>query len=138
MDDPETTRDGRPRQRRKRRHRAITPAPEAIAHTPPFDPVPSLTNRHDGWTPDRQRAFIQALAETGCVSRACASVGMTEVGAYRLRKLPDAKDFARAWADAQAIGVEKLIDIAFERAIHDIPVPVLLQGRAGRRAALVQ
>ncbi len=25
------------------------------------------TVRHDGWTPERQKAFIEALADTGCV-----------------------------------------------------------------------
>lgn len=32
---------------------------------PQFEPVPRLHVRHDGWTPERQRAFIKALAETG-------------------------------------------------------------------------
>ncbi len=30
-----------------------------------FDPVPRKTKRSDGWTPDRQRAFIAALSATG-------------------------------------------------------------------------
>jgi hypothetical protein len=37
---------------------------------PDFAPVPRQGNRHDGWTPARQRAFIEALADTGCVTRA--------------------------------------------------------------------
>jgi hypothetical protein len=39
-----------------------------------FDAVP-LRERHDGWLPERQAEFIAALAETGCVSEACARVG---------------------------------------------------------------
>jgi hypothetical protein len=30
-----------------------------------FTPVPSASNRSDGWTPDRQRLFIKALASHG-------------------------------------------------------------------------
>lgn len=40
---------------------------------PEFTPVPSKP-RHDGWTPERQKAFIEALADTGSVSRAAAMV----------------------------------------------------------------
>ena len=43
---------------------------------PDFAPVP-LRYRHDGWTPERQRGFIEALADTGCVSRATATVNMS-------------------------------------------------------------
>ena len=25
-----------------------------------FDPVPSASTRHDGWTPERQRGFVYA------------------------------------------------------------------------------
>jgi hypothetical protein len=32
---------------------------------PDFAPVP-LRYRHDGWTPERQRGFIEALAATRC------------------------------------------------------------------------
>lgn len=42
----------------------------------PFTPVP-LRARHDGWTADKQIAFIEALAETACVEEACRRVGMT-------------------------------------------------------------
>lgn len=39
------------------------------APIPDFTPVPRRY-RHDGWTPERQKAFIEALADTGCVTRA--------------------------------------------------------------------
>ncbi|MGZ8337478.1 MAG: hypothetical protein ACXWU1_12525, partial [Allosphingosinicella sp.] len=41
----------------------------AAGPPPPFDPVPTRVRR-DGWTPERQRAFLAALAETLCVGRA--------------------------------------------------------------------
>ncbi|MBV9840184.1 MAG: hypothetical protein JOY99_01395 [Sphingomonadaceae bacterium] len=126
--DPGLTGRGTPRQRRPRARRAIVPTPEMLADAPEFEAVPSRTNRHDGWTYERQRAFIAGLAETGCVDRAARRIGMTAVGAYRLRKLPGAEGFAAAWAEAQALGVNKLSDIAFDRAINGVPVPVFYKG----------
>jgi hypothetical protein len=74
------------------------------ADTDPFDtdlivftPAASRSNRHDGWTPDRQRAFIAALARHGGVAAAARSVGMTPQSARRLRKRAEGQDFARAW-----------------------------------------
>lgn len=55
--------------------------PVAAADRPPlpeFTPVPRKP-RHDGWTPERQKAFIEALADTGSVSRA-AAMGMALTG----------------------------------------------------------
>ena len=66
---------------------------------PPFGPVPRKY-RHDGWTPERQKAFIAALAESGNVTAACAHVGMTKEGAYDLRRQPGAESFAHAWQAA--------------------------------------
>ena len=43
-----------------------------------FTPVPRLKNRSDGWTPEIQRAFIEALADTGSVASACRMVGRSE------------------------------------------------------------
>lgn len=42
---------------------------------PGYVPVP-LRHRHDGWTPDRQMDFIEALAETACVTQAAKAVGL--------------------------------------------------------------
>lgn len=87
------------------------------AFEPQFDPVPRKF-RHDGWTPERQRAFIAALADTGYVSQACAIVGMTAVGAYYLRRQPGAESFAAAWRAAQT-GTE---------AAPPDPLPLTLRG----------
>jgi hypothetical protein len=35
-----------------------------------FIPVPRLRRRRNGWTPEAQRAFIDALEQCGCVARA--------------------------------------------------------------------
>src|SRR3954453_264643 len=63
---------------------------------PPFEPVPCRARR-DGWTPERQRAFLHRLAQARSVSRAAVSVGMSRESAYRLRRRPGAASFAAAW-----------------------------------------
>jgi len=82
-----------------------------------FDPVP-VRPRLDGWTPERQREFVEALADTGLVRAAAARVGMTEQSAARLRRRADARDFDRACDAALRIGARRLLDTAFERAIE--------------------
>jgi hypothetical protein len=93
-----------------------------------FDPVPRKP-RHDGWTPERQKAFIEALADTGCVSRAARMVNMSPESAYLLRRQPGAESFRRAWDAALDFGVARLKDIAFERAIEGQLVPVFVAGK---------
>lgn len=74
---------------------------------PDFAPVPRKY-RHDGWTPERQKAFIEALADTGSVSRAAAMVNMSSEGAYALRRHQDAEGFRRAWEAALDYGVARM------------------------------
>lgn len=88
-----------------------------------FDPVP-LRFRHDGWTPDKQDAFIRALSETGCVEEACARVKMSAAGAYKLKARPDATSVRLAWEAALDVSVGRLSDAALSRAISGVPVPI--------------
>jgi molybdenum-dependent DNA-binding transcriptional regulator ModE len=53
--------------------------------------------RHDGWTPERQLAFMRVLSVTGQVSVAARTVGISRKSAYKLRDRPDAESFAQAW-----------------------------------------
>jgi hypothetical protein len=62
---------------------------------PAFAPVPRKY-RHDGWTPERQRAFIEALADCGSVTRAAAMVNMAQANCYTLRRAPGAEAVRRA------------------------------------------
>jgi len=103
-------------------------AKEARPPLPDFTPVPRKY-RHDGWTPERQRAFIAALADTGSVSRAAAMVNMAQTNCYTLRRAPGAESFRRAWEAALDFGVARLKDIAFERAIDGYLVPVFVAGK---------
>jgi hypothetical protein len=103
-------------------------AAEARPPLPEFTPVPRKY-RHDGWTPERQKAFIGALADTGSVSRAAAMVNMAQANCYTLRRAPGAESFRRAWEAALDFGVARLKDIAFERAIDGYLVPVFVAGK---------
>jgi hypothetical protein len=103
-------------------------AAEARPPLPDFTPVPRKY-RHDGWTPERQKAFIAALADTGSVRRAAAMVNMAQTNCYTLRRAPGAESFRRAWAAALDFGVARLKDIAFERAIDGYLVPVFVAGK---------
>lgn len=95
---------------------------------PDFTPVPRKCNRHDGWTPERQRAFIEALAATGSVTHAAHAVNMAKEGAYQLRLHPEAAEFRAAWDQALDFGVNVLVDTTMERAIHGVPVPIVYKG----------
>ncbi len=92
----------------------VAPPPPALADS--FDPV-LLRYRHDGWTPARQRAFIEHLADTLCVATAAARVGMSEQSAYALRRRPGAEGFAAAWDAALRRGISgqarsRFVDLA--------------------------
>lgn len=92
-----------------------------------FTPVPRK-HRYDGWTPERQRAFIAALAQTGSVKAATRRINMSAEGAYYLRAAPGAESFRAAWEAALAHGVQNLTDLAIERATEGTPVPVYFRG----------
>lgn len=99
------------------------------APLPAFEPVPRRKPRHDGWTPERQVAFIEALADTGSVTRAAAQVNMSTESAYFLRRQPGAEGFARAWEAALDMGVLRLKDEAFDRAMTGELVPIIAGGK---------
>lgn len=93
-----------------------------------FTPVPRATNRADGWKPEVQRAFIEALADTGSVASACRMVRRSERSAYALRRHPEAGEFAAAWLAAQGHGILRLQDAVIDRALNGVEVPVVYHG----------
>ena len=94
-----------------------------------FDPVPSRTNRRDGWTPERQRGFIAALAMVGIVSWAAQAVGMSRKTAYDLLKRAGSdSEFAAAWREAQAAGRMRTTFTGIERALEGVEVPYFYRG----------
>jgi hypothetical protein len=104
------------------------PAPPDNAALAAFEPVPRKF-RHDGWTPERQRAFVGALADTGCVSRAARYVNMSKEGAYWLRRQPGSDAFRAAWEAALNLGVQRLKDEVYERALEGQLHPVFIGGK---------
>lgn len=93
-----------------------------------FTPVPTERVRHDGWTPDRQRRFIEALALMGVVSRATRAVGKSIQSAYMLRRRAGAESFAAAWDLALEMGRDRAFAIAMERATIGIATPYHYRG----------
>ena len=94
--------------------------PDASEAAPAFEdycPVPMQRARHDGWTEDRQLAFLVALAETGCVSEAAREAGISARSAYRLRAHPEGAAFGRAWDEALRLAAGRLVSTAYERAL---------------------
>ena len=78
-----------------------------------FKPVP-VSPRRDGWTPEKQAAFIEALTISSCVTRAAESVGMSRESAYQLRTRRDAEAFRDAWELA---------------LLNGVPVPIFYKGK---------
>ncbi len=101
-------------------------------HTPrdplDFTPVPRRTRR-DGWTIERQRTFIQTLADTGSLRVAAQSVGMSEAGAIYLRKQPGAESFCAAWDAAVASGSARVRERLIDHALNGIPEEVYHAGK---------
>lgn len=91
---------------------------------PAFTPVPRQTVRHNGWSPEVQKAFIEALADTGSVTAACRAVNRADHGVYLLRRHPEAGEFRKAWEAALALGVKRIEDVAMDRALNGVEVPV--------------
>jgi hypothetical protein len=105
---------------------AVPPA-EAMPHDPAdYRWVPVRRRpRYDGWTEEKQRRFIETLADTGLVNVAAKAVGMTRASAYQLRRAAHGAAFARAWDAARHHAGGLIEDIAFERAIEGTEQEVL-------------
>lgn len=106
----------------------VPSAPNGGLPLPEFAPVPRR-KRLGGWTVERQRAFIEALADTGSVTDAAKRVNMTTEGAYYLRRAAGAEGFRAAWEAAIEHGVEQLADLAIDRARNGVAVPVYWRDR---------
>ena len=90
-----------------------------------YDWVPVLRKpRTDGWSPQRQRAFIGTLADCGSVRRAAEQVNMSPSSAYTLRRSAGGAAFAAAWDAAMQQAAHVLVDEAFERGLNGADEPV--------------
>lgn len=109
------------------RSKSSRPARKAMPQFP-FTPV-ALAARHDGWTAERQIAFINALADSGCVVDAARAAGMSVRRAYRLRAHPQAGSFRQAWESAMEWAIQLLQDAVLSRAIKGVPIPHYHNGK---------
>lgn len=91
--------------------------PEADDPLLGFAPYVHRAPRRNSITPDRQRAFIAALAATGIVTQAARRIGVSLEALYKLRNQAGAEGFAQAWDVAVDRGMARLEDCALERAI---------------------
>jgi hypothetical protein len=103
--------------------------PDAEDALPAFTPVPMTRSRHDGWTPERQRAFIAALAASGVVARAARSVGMGPTSAYALRHRPGAESFVAAWDQVEGEARERAFAYVMDHVINGATRPRFCRGR---------
>ena len=90
------------------------------------DPRPGRAQRADGWTPDRIRTFLEALARGEGVAAAAAGTGMTARSAYRLRRRADA--FRLAW-DAAQRSARPAPGPVRSRAMHGFVEPIIGNGK---------
>lgn len=98
-----------------------------------FAPYVHRAPRSNSITPDRQRAFIAALAATGIVTQAARSIGASLEALYRLRHQPGAEGFSAAWEAAIDRGIARLEDCALERALQGEPREIVRQGEVVAR-----
>ncbi|MGK6355267.1 hypothetical protein ACMGDH_08560 [Sphingomonas sp. DT-207] len=112
--------------------------PFAVPNAPPeaedadllaFTPVPLGRIQHNGWSPQRQRNFIAALAAMGSVLHAARAVGMTKQSAYNLRSRPGAESFAAAWNLALHMGYDEMFGHAMDRALNGVVTPRFYRGK---------
>lgn len=84
-------------------------------HFPTLTPSPET--RVDGWSPARQRRFLETLAATGVIRLACEAVRITARSAYNLRIRQDGAAFRLGWDAAILIARARLADDLMARAI---------------------
>ncbi|KQN25074.1 hypothetical protein ASE86_02070 [Sphingomonas sp. Leaf33] len=80
-------------------------------------PAFTTARRADGWTPDRQRGFLDYLAQGCTVSDAATLVGMSATSAYAFRKRAAGAAFAVGWSAAQLLQRNRLADELMGRAL---------------------
>lgn len=96
--------------------------PEFVAPLVPAEPENAFTEtrrlRHDGWTPEKKRLFLERFAECGIFVEACEAAGMSARAAYNLR---DRDPLFAAGLDAACVKARApLADEAYSRARNGV------------------
>ncbi|BBI21286.1 hypothetical protein EKJ_21330 [Qipengyuania flava] len=105
-----------------------TDEPDADDPLLSFEPFLHKAPRRNSITPGLQRRFVAALAATGIVKLAAKRIGKSLEALYKLRARPGAEGFAAAWDAALERGVQRLEDIALERAMLGTRTPIVSGG----------
>lgn len=102
------------------------PAPRPSGRSPQSAALATI--RRDGWTIERQTAFLEALAAGASVAGAAQQVGMSRQAAYALRARLKGEPFDQAWQVAVRCRLDELLDAALDRALHGVEVPHFHKG----------
>ena len=89
----------------------------------------SASSRFDGWTPDRIRTFLHALAACGVVSDAARAAGMSTQSAYAFRNSARGRGFELAWQAALLLARRRLADELMSRALHGCVDVIVRKGK---------
>ena len=80
---------------------------------------------------DWQPAFLSALRNMPIIRHACDAVGINRSTAWRAREADE--EFAKAWDDALADGIDRAEQAAMQRAVDGFEEPVIDKGRLAYR-----
>jgi hypothetical protein len=96
--------------------------PDLVDPLNPSEPENAFTEtrrlRHDGWTPEKKRLFLERFAECGVIVEACEAAGMSARAAYNLRDRDPL--FAAGWDAASVKARAPLADEAYSRARNGV------------------
>ena len=94
-----------------------------------FTPVPRRVQAsRNTITADRQRVFINVLAQTGSVMTASRVIGNAPGSMYALKNAAGAESFAAAWDAAVQRGARQILDILVDHAINGTPETIYKDG----------
>jgi hypothetical protein len=99
---------------------SMTPTTDKAQNCTPAADYRTNAPREDGWTFERQAAFLMALAETGLVSAACKVAEMSVTSAYALRREARGVAFHLGWQAANLLARDRLEDVLLEAAISGV------------------
>ncbi len=85
-----------------------------------FDQIhPALTLSYH-WTPPVQRRFLEMLAQTGSIKRACSAVSMSRQAAYAFRRRKSALAFSTGWDAAILVARAQIEGAVMEAALGQV------------------
>ena len=84
-------------------------------------------SRHDGFTPQRRRLFLETLRETGCVQDACRVAGISDTAVYKARKRDP--ELGELWQAALSRAGTDVDTLAWHRAVVGVEEPVWAYGK---------